>query len=186
MTNRTKEMDVAFAKKLIVGVKQYLPAASSLTIGSAPLTPAQIEQFLQTLIDLRQAVDDAKSATKAKIAAEDAQAPTLRSQMAALAAIVKASYANSPDVLAGFGLNPRKARTPQTIDEMASAAAKRAATRAARHTLGSKQKQQVKGTITTIVSPPAANAPAPTGASPVANAPTPVGGTSGGPAPHAT
>ena len=30
-----------------------------------------------------------------------------------------------------------------------------AATRAARHTMGSRQKQSVKGTVTTIVAPPA-------------------------------
>jgi hypothetical protein len=42
--------------------------------------------------------------------------------------------------LADFGLNPKKARTPLTIEEKAAAAAKRKATRAARHTMGSKQK----------------------------------------------
>jgi hypothetical protein len=159
--------------------------ASSLTFGSATYTPVQVEQFLQTLVDLRTAVDDAKSATKAKIQAEATQAPALSSQMAALIAYVKASYANSPDVLAGFGLKPKKARTPLTIDQMAAAAAKRKATRAARHTMGSKQKQKVKGTITTIVSPPSADAPVPV-APAVASAPTPVGGASAGTAPRAT
>src|ERR1019366_1072794 len=98
---------------------------------------------------------------------------------------------------------PKKVRAPLTIDQMAAAAAKRAATRAARHTMGPKQKQKVKGTITTIVSPPAAAAPATikpapvasapnpgttagAGTSPVANAPTPVAGASAAAASHGT
>jgi hypothetical protein len=207
MTIRSKETDVALAKQLIAGFKQHMSTVSSLTVVGVPYTPAQVEAFLQELIDLRAAVDDAKSSTKAKIATENAQAPALRSQMAALVAIVKGSFANQPDVLADFGLKPKKAVTPLTIGQLADAAAKRAATRAARHTMGPKQKQKVKGTITTIVTPPAADAPAPVapapvvtapntgtpttsaGPSPVANAPTPPvagAGASAVAAPHAT
>jgi hypothetical protein len=171
MTIRTKETDVALARQLIAGFRLHMSTISSLTVDGVSFTPAQIEAFLQELIDLRTAVDDAKSATKAKIVNEEAQAPALRSRMAALVAIVKGSFASSPDVLADFGLKPKKAATPLTIGQMADAAAKRAATRAARHTMGPKQKQRVKGTITTIVPPPAATAPAPVAPSPVANAP---------------
>ncbi len=166
-----RETDVALATQLVAGTKKHFSTVSSLTFGSATFTPAQTEAFLQTLIDLRTAVDDAKSATKAKIVAEAAQAPSLRSQMAALVAYVKATFGNSPDVLADFGLKPKKARTPLTIDQLAAAAAKRAATRAARHTMGTKQKQAVKGTITTIITPQPTPAPAPVVSSPVASAP---------------
>ena len=148
-----KETDVALARQLIAGTKQHFSTASSLTFGNGTFTPAQVEAFLQTLIDLRTAVDDAKSGTKAKIVAEAAQGPSLRSQMAALVAFVKATFGDSPDALADFGLKPKKARTPLTIDQLAEAAARRAATRAARHTMGPKEKQKVKGTITTIVTP---------------------------------
>ena len=177
-----KSTDVALAMQLLAGVKKHFPTASSLTFGSATFTPAQTEAFLQTLIGLRTAVDDAKSATKAKIVAEAAQAPSLRSQMAALVAYVKATFGNSPDALADFGLKPKKTAAPLTIDQLAAAAAKRAATRAARHTMGPKKKQQVKGTITTIATSPAAPAPAPVAPSPVASALSQ--GTSAGPLPH--
>jgi hypothetical protein len=177
-----KNTDVALATQLVAGTKQHFSTVSSLAFGNGTYTPAQVEAFLQTLIDLRAAVDDAKSATKAKIVAEAAQAPPLRSQMAAFVAYVKATFGNSPDALADFGLKPRKARTPLTIDQLAAAAAKRAATRAARHTMGPKAKQKVKGTITTIVSQPTAPAPAPVAPSPVASAPSP--GASAVAAPH--
>jgi hypothetical protein len=177
-----KSTDVALATQLVAGTKQHFSTASSLTFGNGTFTPAQVEAFLQTLIDLRTAVDDAKSATKAKIVAEAAQAPSLRSQMAAFVTYVKATFGNSPDALADFGLKPKKARAPLTIGQQAAAAAKRAATRAARHTMGSKAKQKVKGTITTIVTPPTAPAPAPVVPSPVVSAPSP--GASAGTAPH--
>ena len=176
-----KNTDVALAKQLVAGTTKHFSNVSTLAFGNGSLTPAQVEAFLQTLIDLRTAVEGAQAVAKAKIVAEAAQAPSLRSQMAAYVAFVKATFGASPDVLADFGLKPRKTRTPLTIDQMAAAAAKRTATRAARHTMGSKQRKDVKGTITTIVTPQPTAAPAPVAPSPVASAPA---GTSAGTAPR--
>ena len=135
-----KNTDVALAKQLVAGTTKHFSNVSSLAFGNGSLTPAQVEAFLQTLIDLRTAVEGAQAVAKAKVIAEAAQTPSLRSQMAAYVAFVKATFGASPDVLADFGLKPRKTRTPLTIDQMAAAAAKRTATRAARHTMGTKQK----------------------------------------------
>ena len=177
-----KNMDVVLATQLVAGTKKHFSTVSSLAFGNGSFTPAQIEAFLQTLIDLRTAVEQAQSVAKAKIVAEAAQAPALRSQMAAYVAYVKATFGASPDVLADFGLKPKKARAPLTIAQLTAAAAKRAATRAARHTMGPKKKLSVKGTITTIVTPPTAPTPAPVAPSPVVSAPAP--STSAGTAPH--
>ena len=177
-----KNTDVALATQLVAGTKKHFSTVSSLAFGNGSFTPAQVEASLQTLIDLRTAVEEAQSVAKAKIVAEAAQAPSLRSQMAAFVAYVKATFGSSPDALADFGLKPKKTRTPLTIDQLATAAAKRAATRAARHTMGPKQKKAVKGTITTIVTPQPTPAAAPVAPSPVVSAPSQ--GTSGGTAPH--
>jgi hypothetical protein len=126
-------------------------------------------------------VDDAKAAAKAKIADELAQASPLRSHMAAFVAFVKVAFGKSPDVLADFGLKPRKMKTPLTIEQKAAAAAKRKATRAARHTMGTSQKKKVKGT--TIVTPTDSKASPPVAPGPVASA---ASGTSAGAAPHGT
>jgi hypothetical protein len=178
-----KKTEAVSAEQLIAGTKKHFSSASSLTFGSGTFTPAQIEAFLQTLADLRTAVDDAKAATKAKLAQEQAEGAPLRSQMAAYVAFVKASFSKSPDVLADFGLKPKKAKTPLTIEQKAAAAAKRKATRAARHTMGAKQKKQVKGTITTIVTATDSTAQQPVAQKPVASAPQ---GTSAGATPHGT
>ena len=56
-------------------------------------------------------MDDAKATLKAKIVAEAAQAPSLRHLLVEFATFVKATYSNSPDVLADFGLKPKQAAT---------------------------------------------------------------------------
>ncbi len=180
----TKEKDRALAQQLIAGTQKHFANVASMAFGGGTFTPAQITTSIQTLVDLRTAVDDAKAATKAKIVAEAAQAPSLRTQMDAYVAFVKAHFGNAPDVLADFGIKPKKAAASLTASEKAAAAAKRAATRAARHTMGTQQKKKVKGTINVIATTPEAPASPPVAPSPVASAPTQ--GTSGGTAPHAS
>jgi hypothetical protein len=180
-----KDSETALAGQLIAGLKKHFSNTGSLAFGSGTFTPAQVETSLQAIIDLRAAVDVSKAATQAKIAAEVTQAPPLRSQMAAFVAFVKVTFAKSPDVLADFGLKPKKAPTPLTLDQKAAAAAKREATRAARHTMGKAQKKAVTGTITTIVTPAASKGTAPVAPSPVASAPSP-GTSAAGSTPHAT
>jgi hypothetical protein len=84
-------------------------------------------------------------------------------------------------VLADFGLRPKKAPTPLTVEEKAAAAAKRKATRVARNTMGSQQKKAVTGTFVGVVVTPIWTAPiTPAPAAP--NGPTP--GPTGGTTPH--
>ena len=61
-------------------------------------------------------------------------------------------------MLADFGINP-KARAPLTVEAKAAAAAKRAATRAARHTMGSQQKKAIKGDVTGVLVTPITSTP---------------------------
>jgi hypothetical protein len=85
-----------------------------------------------------------------------------------------ALYGNAVEPLADFGLAPHKARTPQTSEQKAVSAAKRKATRAARHTAGAKQKKGVKGAVTAalVVTPQSAPQPASTSPTPSAGTPT--------------
>jgi hypothetical protein len=160
MASKGKTTGIALAQQLIAGTNRHFANTSELAFASATFTPAQVTSSLQTLVNLRNDVDTAKAATKAKLAAEKAQAPNLHSFMAALESFVRATFSNSPDVLADFGLT-KKARTPLTVEKKAAAAAKRTATRAARHTMGSKQKKTVKGTVTGVLVTPI-SAPQPT------------------------
>jgi hypothetical protein len=149
-----KNTEALRAQELLAGVQKHFATQNTLIMGSASYTPAEIEAQLQTTVDLRAAVNAAKVATKAKLMAEAAQAAKQRSLIAVLSAYVKVAYSQSPDVLADFGLKPRKATTPLTNEQNALAAAKRAATRAARHTMGAKQKKSVKGDVTGVLVTP--------------------------------
>jgi hypothetical protein len=194
-TNRTKKKEgihmttvkntvVSAAGQLIAGTKKHFASATSLAFGGGTHTLAELEASLQTLADLRTAVDDARTATQTKVAAEATQAPPLRSLMAAYVAFVKATFGSTPDALADFGLKPRKPRTPLTLEQKALAAAKGKATRAARHTMGPVQKKEVTGTITTIVSSTPATAPQPVVTTPGTT--TPAAAPATGTAPHTT
>jgi hypothetical protein len=142
---------VTRAQHLLAGTKKHFANAGTLSFASASLTPAQIEASLQALVDLRQGVEAAKAATQAKINDEATQAPPLLRQLTAYAAFVKVTFANSPDVLADFGLKPNKARTPLTVEQRTVAVARGKATRTARHTMGTQQKKSVKGTVNVAV-----------------------------------
>jgi hypothetical protein len=159
-TKNTKGQVVVAAKQLIAGTEKHLTSATPVPLMGSSFTPAQITSELQSLVTLRADVDASKASTKAKIANEATQMPALRAFMSAFESFVKGAFGSSPDVLADFGIT-RKARAPITLEAKAAAAAKRASTRAARHTMGSKQKLAVVGDVTGVVVTPV-HAPAPT------------------------
>jgi hypothetical protein len=138
--------------------------------------------------NLRKDVEAAKAVTKARLADEKAQTPSLRTFEAALVTFVRAAFGSSPDVLADFGLHPPKVRAPLTVEAKTAAAAKRKATRAARHTQGAKQKAKVKGAVTGIIVTPVTAPPLGTtaAAGPSAPAVTAAGATASPTPPHAT
>jgi len=67
--------------------------------------------------------------------------------------------------LADYGLKPPKAKTPQTSEQKAKAAAKLRATRIARGTTSKKQKAKIHGVVTATTGTPAAP-PTPPGPKP--------------------
>jgi hypothetical protein len=173
----------ALAGQLTAGISKRLANVGSLTLAGSTFTPAQLTTLLEKVVQLQKDVDDARSATKAKVAAETAQLPALRTTMSAFVQYLRATFGEQADVLADFGLQPKKAATPPTIEQKAAAAAKREATRVARHTMGPVQKKKVKGAVTgVVVTPITAPQPiAPVSATPTAPIP---GATTGGGTTH--
>ena len=142
------------AEHLAAGAQKHFPAGSSLTVGGALLTLVQIVAQLHELAALRADVETARAALRAKVAAEALRMAALRVFLSAFVRIVRGAFGNQPDVLADFGLQPNKARTPQTVEQKAAAAAKRKATRAARGTKGSKAIQAIHGDVIGVVVTP--------------------------------
>jgi hypothetical protein len=178
-----KSTDVAAAQQLIAGTNSQFTKTQKLSFASDTYTPAQVLAQLTLFVTLRQAVDTARAALAAKLSAEDAQLPALRAFMKTYKAFVKATYANSPDVLAAFGLAPKTKKAP-TVQTLAAATAKREATRTARGTKGSVQKKGVKGAVTGVeITPITAGTPDVTAANAAPSAPTTGSATSSG-TPH--
>jgi hypothetical protein len=144
---------------LVAGTQKHFPNGS-LTFGGATYTPAVLIQLFQSLDDATTGMDVAKAkwqdALKAQRGAKAKVGPVMQAYRSYLVSL----FGNAVETLADFGLTPHKAPAPQTAEQKATAAAKRKATRAARHTMGTKQKAGIKGTVTTAGPPVATTAPA--------------------------
>ena len=151
----------ALAESLAAGVQKHLSTVTQLIIGSGTYTPVQVANQLLAFAKLRTDVDTAKAALKATLVDEEAQGPALREFLLAVLQYVRAAYGNSPDILADFGVPPKKTRTPLTVEQKAAAAAKREATREARGTVGSRKRKTVKGNVTGVNITPVTTSSAP-------------------------
>jgi hypothetical protein len=179
LKNRTADQVRAF----LTGIKKHYPdGAQTVSVGGASYTVTALTQLMQSFVDNRDAVESAKAATKTKIDAERASAPSQLAVIRAFETVVRGTFGSSADALGDFGLSPPRARSRPTAEAKAVAAAKRQATRQARHTMGKNQKKGVKGAIsaslvvtpTSSASEPVATtvSPAPSGSTPPAAAPT--------------
>ena len=150
---------------LIAGVQKHL-LNTSLIVDGTTFTGAQLVQSLQGRVTANAAVVTAKAAWQSAIKTDtDPAAVTFVAQ---LTQAIRIMYASSVDVLADFGVAPRKVRVVDPATQV-EAAAKARATRAARHTLGKNQKKSIKGSVATAAAPatPAEAASTPAAPSPV-------------------
>jgi hypothetical protein len=169
MANTGKKTATDLAKTLIAGTQKRLANGGPLQFAGGTFTPTQIVDELSKLVTLRADVDAARAATTTKVDAERAQLPALRAFMLGFVQALRVLFGTQADVMADFGLPPKKARTPLTVEQKAAAAAKRKATRTARGTKSAKAKKGIKGDVTGVVVTPVvveqiAPTPAPTAA----------------------
>ena len=146
--------------------KHYSNAAQLLAFDGGSFTVSDVTTKLQRVGTLRGITEAAQATAHAAVLAEENELPALLAFMTSYTAFVRATFGNSPTVLADFGLAPRKAPTPPSTATKVAAAAKRKATRAARGTTGPKKKLSTKGnvtgvTITSVTAPSAAASPQP-------------------------
>jgi len=154
MANKGKKSAADLARQLIAGTQKHLANAAAMQFAGGAFTPTQIVDELTQLLVLRADVDAARAATRNKVDAERAKLPALRAFMSAFVQALRVAYGTQADVLADFGLPPKKVRTPLTVEQMAAAAAKREATRAARGTKSAKAKKGIHGAVTGVVVTP--------------------------------
>lgn len=153
-------------QKAISGIDKHFGNATSVTMRGSAYTPAEMKSLLLSHIASVGAADSSKSAWQKAVLSERSARTQAVALLRALKAYLLGTYGPAEvGVLADFGFSAPK---PRKVAAKTKAAAvdKTLATRAARHTMGPKQKKQVKGTATpptsaTTASPqPAPQAPA--------------------------
>jgi len=162
----TRGKQQAMLQKLMDGLKKHQQAVGSLLIEGKSYTTADLLAVLQARLDAADAALSTRATWQNAVKADYDERAKTKGFLSGLRQTLLVAFAGSVDTLADFGLVGRKPRVISPEKKVA-AAEKAKATRAARHTMGKKQKAQIKGE-------PAQPAPAtPTPASPVAPAPAP-------------
>ena len=177
--NRTTQQDRN--RKSIAAIQKYLINLRRCPSPGWPTPRRQFIALLQKDIDLADAASNAKEDLLVAAAAARQQRATMAPIMVGFRAFLENMFTD-PSTIAEFGFPPRK-RSNSTAEAKTAAVNKRAATRTARHTMGPKQKKDIKGTVapTEPETPPPAQAPVTP--APVATAPANGGTTTAGAVP---
>jgi hypothetical protein len=158
-------------RNAIAGIKKDLSSVTTITLEGVDYTPATLMALLQSDIDLGDATVTARATWLLAVKKEQAMHVQINGLLAALKAYVIQKYGSGAVALqADFGFSPKKT-VVKTVATKSEAATKAIATRAARHTMGSKQKKAIHGVLpatepvtpaTTTTNPtPAVTPPAP-------------------------
>jgi hypothetical protein len=167
-------------QSLLSGIKEHLGKGGSLVIDGEKLSAAEIINLLQGRIDAAVHVTATRAAWQLAVKQNRAKEDETKQSVSTIRQTILLMYASKNDVLADFGLSPRRARRALTAAEKVDVTDKARATRQARHTMGKRQKETVKGDASNappvVVTPPAVQpvandkpSPAPTPAQIVAS-----------------
>jgi len=158
----------ARCSKAIAGVVKHFANDTTVPLRGVTWKPADIDAALKAAIDAANTADVAKAAWQKTVKTGSVDKAKALALLAALKAyLVATKGSDAVDLLADFGFAPPKPRKV-TVKTKAAAVQKTAATRALRHTMGTKQRKSVGGSTPS----PSASAstqpatPAPAGAKP--------------------
>jgi hypothetical protein len=154
-TPKNNRIDQTTAEQtLIDGFNKHAAAIPGMMIGGVTLAPKDIVATLQSRIDSARAALSTKATWQTAIRTDRTLRDTTKTLVSGAKQGVLLAFAGKLDMLADFGLTPR-ASAVRTPEQKIAAAAKARATRAARHTMGPKQKAAIKGTVSTTAPAPA-------------------------------
>jgi hypothetical protein len=133
-------------RMLLDGLAANASTFQAAVLDGAPRTVAEIRAVLQSRLDAAQAVQTARAAWLAAVDADRATRARTRAYVAGIRQILMAGFGGEIHTLAAFGLTPR-AQHVRSPEEKIAVAAKGAATRAARHTMGPRQREKIQGIV---------------------------------------
>lgn len=159
---KNRETLQARLAQAIAGIGKRLQNVPNVVLVGVTYTPAEAIAFFQSVIASSASVTAARAKWLDTVKADRLLKRNALLALLDLQNIARAIFGNATDPLADFGFLPRKTNHKRTGAVIVEAAAKARATRAARHTMGKKQKSDVKG----IVEVPANVAPSASPATP--------------------
>ncbi len=158
-------------QNLADGLSKHAATIPSIMVGGASVATKDIVAALQGRIATAKAATSARATWQAAVQADRDERAKTKTLVSVTKQTLLGSFAGQVDTLSDFGLTPRRPRVVAP-EALVAAAAKAKATRAARHTMGKKQKAEIKGAVPVPAVP--VPAPTPSPVTPVAVAPTPV------------
>jgi hypothetical protein len=155
MSKRSSKQDViGKMQKLSAGMREYL-SGQVLTLAGKQVKVADLLTEFDAYVAQLNSTDMARGAWLAQVEATTAmETGAVDAHVSLLEAYLRTFYGPTSQTLIAFGLAPRKVRE-RTAAEKAETAAKSAATRVARHTLGPKQKASIHGVVQPASTPTA-------------------------------
>ncbi len=157
---KNRNAQVIADQRLIDGFNKHATSMPNMMIGGVSKPTKDIVATLQSRIDSAKAALSIRATWQTTIQADHSLRDTTKTFVSGVKQCLLVAFAGHLDTLADFGLTARATHVP-TPEENIARTAKAKATRAARHTMGSKQKAAIKGTVTPTV-PAIVGSPAPT------------------------
>ncbi|HEY2370089.1 MAG TPA: hypothetical protein VGH87_27010 [Polyangiaceae bacterium] len=137
-------------RKILAGSAKYI--TKNVVLNGESTSYKMIASLVQATIDAGDVCEGLRAKLAAAVKSAKVAQTNARTMRSALRNYVIGHFGESSPVLAEFGFKPRKV-AQKTVAEKFETVEKALATRAARHTMGSRQKASVHGDITP---PPAA------------------------------
>jgi hypothetical protein len=165
-SNPNKQSVIAADQKLSDGYTKHAADVGNLVMGSQTFTSADVQAHVKLCADTDTAAEAARGAFHDAVAAAKKAHGDSRAIVAALKQLVLIRFKDQAEVLADFGLVPKKPRRVRTAEEKAAAASLGKSTRKARGTMGPRQRAKVKGAVAPVTPPTPPAPPSPHGAGP--------------------
>jgi hypothetical protein len=155
----SKEQQTARDQKFIAAFNKYFGKKTKITVNETEYTPAQVTSTVQGRVDTQTDVETTRgnyfqAVAKAKVT--EAQSDPVYDDAKQAVLLM---YGSNPAVLSEFGLAAKKKPGPRTVAAKQAAVDQMLATRAARHTMGSRQRKQIKGVVASTSSGAAVSTP---------------------------
>jgi hypothetical protein len=139
-----KSVRLSVDKQLISGVPKRLGDHGSMILFGKKYSVTELVTLLQRRVDVTENVTAAKAAYEKALLLEREELAATRRLVGKLRHMLKLMFTSSAEALADLGLTPAL-RRPATLVEKVDAVAKALATRAARHTMGPRQRERIHG-----------------------------------------